>query len=372
MIVASCSGSGPGEIPLSCPDANYPAWENSKFVLPYPVGEGYSVLRGNCAGSEHEGDIRFSYDFDMPVGSSVTAARLGVVKEVVEDFENFNGEGNGVNKIEIQHSDNSRSSYENLDKSSALVRVGQFVREGEIIAKSGASGLNHGETPHLHFHVLDGITRETRPVTFRNTEPNPDGLLTGSAYFAEPFVPEEDPRENCAGVNYPTWESSLYVLPYRVGEAYLILQGNCTDSSHQNDIRFGYDFRMPIGTTIIAARSGKVEEAVEEFENYNGGGNGANIVIVRHADGTRARYGHLDQNGVFVEVGQIVHQGDVIARSGASNLTEGFQEAHLHFHVQKETGTETLPSTFRNTSPNPNGLLIGGLYEAKPFTPEDK
>lgn len=180
-----------------------------------------------------------------------------------------------------------------------------------------------------------------------------------------------DGHPNCPDTDYPNWETSLYVLPYQVGETYEVLQGNCTGGSHSGDIRFGFDFTMPIGTTITAARSGIVEEVVEHHPNYNGRGMGANIVVLRHIDGTRTRYGHLDQNGVFVDVSGVVQQGDVLGRSGASNLGPDDTE-HLHFHVQEEVGRQTLPSTFRNTAPNPDGLIVRTSYTAEPFTPEDR
>src|SRR4051794_10420534 len=55
--------------------------ETSSYVLPYAVGSSYFVSGGNCetrAGG-HLGVKKFGYDFDMPIGTPVTATREGVV-----------------------------------------------------------------------------------------------------------------------------------------------------------------------------------------------------------------------------------------------------------------------------------------------------
>ena len=97
-----------------------------------------------------------------------------------------------------------------------------------------------------------------------------------------------------------------------------------------------------------------------------------NYVVLQHDDGTTALYGHLTHDGAAVNVGDLVQQGSLIGFSGNTGNTAN--KPHLHFSVQQcdpvARGTEacpTLPVTFRNTDPNPNGLQAGRAYEAKPF-----
>ena len=177
----------------------------------------------------------------------------------------------------------------------------------------------------------------------------------------------------CNGVAYPEQAGSDYVLPWSVGETYAVVNGNCgVGRTHNGDARFSYDFEMPVGTTIRAARGGTVIGVRENFSDYNAVAGDENWLFVMHPDGTVARYYHLTQRGSLVSAGSEVSQGDAIALSGATGYI-GFQKIpHLHFDVTKqECGEEffgklceTIPITFRNTRPHPGGLVNGEAYTA--------
>ncbi len=165
---------------------------------------------------------------------------------------------------------------------------------------------------------------------------------------------------------YPPHTSSKYVLPYEVGKAYVVSQGNCASFSHKPGIgdQYAYDFLMPIGTPIIAARDGKVTRITARFMDNTAVPGEENVVGITHDDGSVALYFHLTQNGALVNLGQTVRFGDVIALSGNSGAST---EPHLHFVVVGPAGTPapgTLPITFRNTSAHPNGLVQGQTYLA--------
>jgi murein DD-endopeptidase MepM/ murein hydrolase activator NlpD len=69
------------------------------------------------------------------------------------------------NNIVIQHSDNSRSGYWHLQKDGALVKVGDTVRQGQIIGLSGKTG--YAALPHLHFIVWKNDSRGWQQVATR-------------------------------------------------------------------------------------------------------------------------------------------------------------------------------------------------------------
>lgn len=140
-------------------------------------------------------------------------------------------------------------------------------------------------------------------------------------------------------------------------------QSNCTPGTHAPGSRdqYAYDFGMPIGTRVAAARAGVVGELEERYVDGNGVVDEANYVLVRHDDGQASVYFHLTQNGVLVELGQAVAQGEPIALSGQTGRA-GISP-HLHFGVLGLAGL-TVPVTFRNTVAHPNGLEQGVTYPA--------
>jgi murein DD-endopeptidase MepM/ murein hydrolase activator NlpD len=160
---------------------------------------------------------------------------------------------------------------------------------------------------------------------------------------------------------YADWNTSNYKLPWPAGASYEISQGNCGPASHLGAHRYSYDISMTIGSSIVAARGGVVESMEEQY-NDGGGCAELNYISIRHTDGTLARYLHLTHNGVLVNKGATVNQGDAIALSGNSGCSSG---AHLHFMVLTPDEADTVPVTFSNTTSNVRGLISGNNYTAQ-------
>ena len=156
----------------------FPDWVSSPYVLPYAVGSSYYVTQSNCSTGGHRGPYKYSYDFAMPIGTTVTAARTGIVAEIrILYRDGQHGEGQS-NWVKIRHEDGTLAAYSHLTERGALVKVGDHVVVGQPIGLSGNSG-NTGGVPHLHFHLCqcsEPVDCGTLPVTFRNTDPNPTGL----------------------------------------------------------------------------------------------------------------------------------------------------------------------------------------------------
>lgn len=167
----------------------------------------------------------------------------------------------------------------------------------------------------------------------------------------------------CEG-GYSDQRTSEYILPYSIGSAFIVGQGNCTDGSHSDDQKYAYDFDMPIGTPIVASRAGTVLAIEERYEDSTQVSGEENFVLIEHDDGTVAGYFHLTQDGALVEEGDDVALGEMIGLSGDSGDST---EPHLHFEVLECQDCDSLPVNFSNTRAHTNGLVDEEYYEALEF-----
>src|SRR5688572_20978239 len=86
----------------------------------------------------------------------------------------------------------------------------------------------------------------------------------------------------------------------------------------------GTDLAMPIGQEVPAARAGRISFA-GEMSGYG------LTVLIDHGGGRATRYAHLSE--LSVKPGEVVVDGQVIARSGASGRATG---PHLHFELLQD------------------------------------
>ena len=140
------------------------------------------------------------------------------------------------------------------------------------------------------------------------------------------------------GSRWPSHDPrARYLLPYRAGERYQVLQGPRGSFSHFGPMEHAIDFDMPQGATVTAMRAGKVAFSHDRATH---GANDpslarevshANLVAIEHEDGTLAMYTHLMHRGVLVRPGQRVRAGQPIGLSGATGFVS---KPHLHVALQ--------------------------------------
>ena len=95
-------------------------------------------------------------------GGDYAASRNTPVKASGDGVVSFVGVKGGYGRtIEIKHGGNIKTLYAHLEKYNSISKVGNKVKQGEIIAYVGDSGRATG--PHLHFEFWQGKTR-TDPV----------------------------------------------------------------------------------------------------------------------------------------------------------------------------------------------------------------
>ena len=176
--------SGPTVNSDGCPGVTYPDWATSPYVLPYRVGSTFRTGLSTCGGSFHsQGQPdEFAIDFDMGIGTLITASRPGTVVYVEQSGRDFDFPNN---LVVVDHGDGTYGEYMHLTQGGALVDVGDTLAQGDSIGLSGATGL--AGYPHLHFVVVGDDWQwpyVSVPVTFSNTTANPNSLRGGTAYEA--------------------------------------------------------------------------------------------------------------------------------------------------------------------------------------------
>jgi murein DD-endopeptidase MepM/ murein hydrolase activator NlpD len=157
--------------------------DSLRYRLPFRSGEQHVVSQGFGGqfshGAEH---AYFAIDIAMDEGTPVLAARNGVVMLVEKDFFGAGTDmaqwGDRSNHVRIVHPDGTMAIYAHLALETIRLKVGDRVRAGEQIGRSGNTGFSTG--PHLHFAVQRNEGMNLISVPFRFAEhPELDLILDG-------------------------------------------------------------------------------------------------------------------------------------------------------------------------------------------------
>lgn len=151
----------------------------------------------------------------------------------------------------------------------------------------------------------------------------------------------------CVGVEVEAGGPVEFWLPLVCGTQAQVGQGNFSDFSHTGLSAFAFDILLDPDTPVLAMAAGEVVSVRDETRPgdpcHAGGDQGcfefANLVVLRHADGTLTLYKHL--NAALVTVGMQVGRGALLGRSGSTGWST---RPHLHVMRMVDCGGDHCQS----------------------------
>lgn len=132
-------------------------------------------------------------------------------------------------------------------------------------------------------------------------------------------------------------ESGYYIRP---------LQGGRLTSKYGprgGRYHYGLDFGAPRGTALVASAGGTVIKTITGCREGNsrcGGGYG-NYVVIKHGNGTKTLYAHMQK--VNVSYGQKLAQGEKIGTIGNTGRSTG---PHTHFEIEQISNGKKIKPPF--------------------------
>ncbi len=159
----------------SVPGSSLAAPKDILYQLPIDKKTALKVAQGFDGRLTHTDEQnRFAVDFSMPVGTAILAARGGIVMQTTGNFDrtgtNQQKYAARANIVRILHEDGSMAVYAHLKQNGIMVREGQRVIAGQLIAYSGNTGFSTG--PHLHFCLQVNKGMRLVSIPFRMNGPN--------------------------------------------------------------------------------------------------------------------------------------------------------------------------------------------------------
>jgi murein DD-endopeptidase MepM/ murein hydrolase activator NlpD len=148
------------------------AAEEVKYYQPFQYGDVWGVNCGWAMGSHLDAGNRYAIDYGLPEGTPVCASAAGEVVAVEERFDGPSGDASKNNQVAIRHADGRVTVYLHVRKDGVVVKKGDKVERGDLIAYSGNTGASSG--PHLHFAVMERLGGAS--VQFRFSDFGGDGV----------------------------------------------------------------------------------------------------------------------------------------------------------------------------------------------------
>jgi murein DD-endopeptidase MepM/ murein hydrolase activator NlpD len=155
---AAAQGGGEDDRPFSLPFAD-PAGPGT-WLLAQPYGNTVGAFRQRNTTYAASGGIHFGVDFSAPCGTPIVAIADGVVFAV--DNLRF---GSAPHNLMLDHPELGYASFYGHLLDTPTLTVGQIVRAGDVIGRSGDPAETCYGRPHLHLEIRDlAHRRKYNPV----------------------------------------------------------------------------------------------------------------------------------------------------------------------------------------------------------------
>ncbi len=343
--------------------------------LPLPA-----VLMPDASGTPRQGEVRFTaqsqicgqqfrcsaptplYQDTYPVTVHPTASLASLIyNETTLELDDWNAWDSRV--VFVQTSTLAPALQQNVSNRG-------FSGEGYSVANTGAVVQIDPVNPFFRIYpqpliatnLINGFLIQGTTKTSGLRWPRATGLRGGYPFWYSADVPTvlRDRVSECSNA-----ANSFYQYPWDNGLERRVGQGNAPPSTGSHSLpggqEFAFDINFAEGDVVRAGRGGVVDGVVENIiTNLNNLGftedeqddifagmtvNWGNYVRIRHQDGTFAWHFHLEANGAWVDVGDVVQRGQPIAASGNTGRSGG---PHLHYQVSASAGnwSQTIPISF--------------------------
>ncbi len=254
---------------------------------------------------------------------------------------------------------NSGIIFENASSPNVLANNPGFyyITESNIEAKAFRIIVPH-DGSIISLVCANCVSKETQEVfstvaaslTLNDSQPSENVELHSeiSALLSEVNAPVE---RFSALAPLAAGNGTGYKLPWTFGNTVYLGQGwgndaGSTGSHEVTQMYYAYDFAVPEGAPILAARTGTVTDSTGQYSACGGYDlrNLANRITLSHDDGSSTLYLHL--KSTYLTEGSIVEQGWPVGASGKTGWTDCY--THVHFQRQQQGIwiTDALPIYF--------------------------
>jgi hypothetical protein len=175
--------------------------DSPELRLPWPCGKSYYCSQGQNT-SGHSGNSAWAWDFAIPIGDLVTAPAAGQISRVRQDSTEYGCDrsyAHDANYVVLDLGNGTEALFVHLEAGSAMVSVGDWVEQGDPIARVGLSGYVCGA--HLHFQIQEKCNNwycQSVPASFEYW-----GMPEGGDYLTS---------YNCPDGSTPVDESEHYKI----------------------------------------------------------------------------------------------------------------------------------------------------------------